>query len=155
MKLNHGFIVCKLHDQITVVQCDRFDEIAPIAYNTDRRARVSMPIDRWQKIAPEFERVAADRFRQSNSGKFRFPKRFGSSQIPSSLGKELCVLCWGAETAKDEDFDKIIRNWNGLAPEERWWLYNTTVNNCGQALQVGKGWREAIYCGLAEVGITK
>ena len=155
MRLNHGFLVCKLHEQIVIVQCDRFDQIAPIAYNTDRRARVYMPMDRCQKIAPDFERVAEERLRKTNSGKFRFPKRFGSSQLPSSLGKELCVLCWAAETAKDEDFTKIIRNWNGLAPEERWWLYNTTVTNCGQALQVGKGWREAIHCGLSEVGITK
>jgi hypothetical protein len=155
MKLNHGFLVCKLNEQIAVVQCDRFDQIAPILHATDRRARVLMPIHRWQKIAPDFARVAEERFRKTNSGKFRFPKRFGSLQLQSSLGKELCVLCWAAETAKDEDFIKIFRNWNGLAPEERWWLYNATVNNCGQALQVGKGWREAIHCGLSEAGIKQ
>jgi len=155
MKLNHGFLVCKLNEQIAVVQCDRFDQIAPILHATDRRARVLMPIHRWQKIAPDFARVAEERFRATNSGKFRFPKRFGSLQLQSSLGKELCVLCWAAETAKDEDFIKIFRNWNGLAPEERWWLYNATVNNCGQALQVGKGWREAIHCGLSEAGIKQ
>ena len=155
MKLNHGFLVCKLNEQIAVVQCDRFDQIAPILHATDRRARVLMPIHRWQKIAPDFARVAEERFRKTNSGKFRFPKRFGSLQLQSSLGKELCVLCWAAETAKDEDFIKIFRNWNGLAPEERWWLYNATVNNYGQALQVGKGWREAIHCGLSEAGIKQ
>jgi len=155
MKLNHGFLVCKLNEQIAVVQCDRFDQIAPILHATDRRARVLMPIHRWKKIAPDFARVAEERFRKTNSGKFRFPKRFGSLQLQSSLGKELCVLCWAAETAKDEDFIKIFRNWNGLAPEERWWLYNATVNNCGQALQVGKGWREAIHCGLSEAGIKQ
>jgi hypothetical protein len=153
--LTHGFAVSKIEDQIVVFQCERFDQLAPVTYLADRRARVSMPVSRWHKIAPDFERVAAERLSETNAGKFRFPKKLGTALVPSSLGKELCVLCWGAETASDEDFTKIIRNWNGLAPEERWWLYNVTVANCGQALQVGKGWRKAIHAALVEEGITK
>ena len=37
-----------------------------------------------------------------------------------------------------------IRNWLGLKPEERWWLYTMTAAATGLAHQIGMGWREAL-----------
>jgi Protein of unknown function (DUF3780) len=150
----HGFVVCKVQSQVVVWQCENFDRISHVTSVSDRRARVSLPVDRWEKVAPVFEQVAAERFRENRAGRFKLPKSLGTALIPSSLGKELCVLCWASEAARDEEFEKIKRNWNALAPEERWWLYNTTAASCGQAQEVGKGWRRAIHAALAEEGMT-
>src|ERR1019366_4206904 len=37
-----------------------------------------------------------------------------------------------------------IRNWLGLKPEERWWLYTMTAAATGLAHQQGLGWRGAL-----------
>ena len=47
-------------------------------------------------------------------------------------------------------------NWEGLAPEERWWLYTMTVANTGQALiHRGVGWRKALRAALTETPFNK
>ncbi len=41
------------------------------------------------------------------------------------FGKELLVLLWAIEASEitPEEIGVAIRNWTGLKPEERWWLY--------------------------------
>ncbi len=57
--------------------------------------------------------------------------------VHPSLGKELCILCWAVEDASPDDIPNALRNWEALAPEERWWLYTMTVATTGQAMQKG------------------
>ena len=72
-----------------------------------------------------------------------------------SLGKELCVLCWAVEDATVDDIPNALRNWEALAPEERWWLYTMTVATTGQALQKGVGWRKALRAAFADTPFVK
>ena len=44
---------------------------------------------------------------------------------------------------------RAIRNWKGLMPEERWWLYTTTNASTG-GLNDRKGWRTALRYALCE-----
>jgi hypothetical protein len=37
------------------------------------------------------------------------------------------------EEASIDDIPNALRNWEALAPEERWWLYTMTVATTGQA----------------------
>jgi len=62
------------------------------------------------------------------------------------LGKELLVLLWAIEqqNVSDEETAVAIRNWLGLKPEERWWLYTMTAAATGFAHQAGMGWRNAL-----------
>ena len=62
------------------------------------------------------------------------------------FGKELLVLLWAVELpdVKPEEIAVAIRNWLGLKPEERWWLYTMTAAATGLAHQVGMGWRGAL-----------
>lgn len=64
-----------------------------------------------------------------------------SAAIPvhPSLGKELCILCWAVEEAPPDDIPNALRNWEALAPEERWCLHHDRR----QAMQRGIGWRKA------------
>jgi len=44
-----------------------------------------------------------------------------------------------------------IRNWLGLAPEERWWLFTMTAAATGHALHGrGRCWRKAVRFALTE-----
>ncbi len=44
-----------------------------------------------------------------------------------------------------------LKNWLGLVPEERWWLYTMTCAATGHALQGrNKGWRKAVRYALTE-----
>lgn len=52
-----------------------------------------------------------------------------------SLCNELCVLCWAVEDASVDDIPNALRNWEALAPEERWWHDTMTVATTGQAMQ--------------------
>ena len=62
------------------------------------------------------------------------------------FGKELLVLLWAVELpdVKPEEIAVAIRNWLGLKPEERWWLYTMTAAATGLAHQAGMGWRGAL-----------
>ena len=75
--------------------------------------------------------------------------------VHPSLGKELCILCWAVEEASPDDVPNALRNWEALAPEERWWLYTMTVATTGQAMQKGIGWRKALRAALADNPFVK
>jgi hypothetical protein len=74
--------------------------------------------------------------------------RWGAQEtaVQRLLGKELLVLLWAIEqdNATDEEIAVAMRNWLGLKPEERWWLYTMTAAATGFAHQSGIGWRNAL-----------
>jgi hypothetical protein len=74
--------------------------------------------------------------------------RWGAAEtaLQRLLGKELLVLLWAIESPDlvSEEIGVAIRNWAGLKPEERWWLYTMTAATTGLAHQVGLGWRSAL-----------
>ena len=48
-----------------------------------------------------------------------------------------------------------VKNWLGLVPEERWWLYTMTSAATGHAIQGrNKGWRKAVRYALTENPVT-
>lgn len=67
------------------------------------------------------------------------------------LGKELVLLAWAIEDADSGLIPTAIANWNGLEPEERWWLYTQTAAATGHGISDrGKGWRKALRYALTE-----
>ena len=120
----------------------------------DPDVRVQIKRVRWDEIATAFFEEATRRLRHAGLGVPRLAKR-GPIPMHPSLGKELCVLCWAIEDADIQLVPEAIRNWEGLAPEERWWLYTMTAAATGQALQHGIGWRKALRFALTENPIVK
>ena len=122
----------------------------------DRSLRVIIDRRRWLALAPAFWEDANRRLRSNGLATCRFVKT-PSKPVPvhPSLGKELCILCWAVEEASPDDIPNAIRNWEALAPEERWWLYTMTVATTGQALQKGIGWRKALRAALADNQFVK
>lgn len=123
---------------------------------TDPGLRVMIDRGRWLALAPEFWDESNRRLRANGLPTAKFVKN-PSKPVPvhPSLGKELCVLCWAVEDAPPDDIPNALRNWEALAPEERWWLFTMTVATTGQAMQKGLGWRKALRAALADNPFVK
>lgn len=123
---------------------------------TDPALRVVIDRARWLLLAPAFWEEANRRLRANGLPPAKFQKNFASPvPVHPSLGKELCILCWAVEEASPDDIPNALRNWEALAPEERWWLYTMTVATSGQAMQKGVGWRKALRAALADNPFVK
>ena len=64
-------------------------------------------------------------------------------------GKELMLLLWAIEDAEVAAIDLAIKNWLGLSPEERWWLFTMTNASTGHYTDK-RGWRLALRYALTE-----
>jgi len=81
----------------------------------------------------------------------RWPAHGGIALLSPSFGKELLLLLWAIEDAPVNDIQIAVHNWQGLSPEERWWLYTMTNAATGQALAGrNRGWRKAVRFALCE-----
>jgi hypothetical protein len=100
--------------------------------------------DVWDVISPE----ARTEFNRRLKVEGKLAGRWGTEEtaVQRLLGKELLVLLWAVEAqdVKPEEIGVAIRNWHGLKPEERWWLYTMTAAATGLAHQIGMGWRGAL-----------
>ncbi len=102
----------------------------------------------WQKIADPVKagwNIRLTKYKQKTG---RWSSR---TRLDRLFGKELTLLAWALEDAPESAFETIFANWNGLAPEERWWLF-TTTNASSNRPGFGKdrGWRRAIRIAFAE-----
>lgn len=127
------------------------DQSGSVPSLDDPSLRVLIDRGRWLALAPGFWEEANRRLRANGLPAAKFMKHFAKPvPVHASLGKELCVLCWAVEEASPESIPNALRNWEALAPEERWWLYTMTVATTGQAMQQGVGWRKALRAAIAD-----
>jgi len=145
---------------ITEHRGDDLDDLGVSAAETpsssDPSLRVVINRTRWLALAPAFWEEANRRLRANGLPTTKFQKN-PAKPVPvhPSLGKELCILCWAVEDASPDDIPNALRNWEALAPEERWWLYTMTVATTGQAMQKGIGWRKALRAAIADNPFVK
>jgi hypothetical protein len=106
--------------------------------------RCEVPRDVWNAAAPEARAEFNRRLRIEGKP----AGRWGADEtaVQRLFGKELLILLWAIEQpdVSPEEISVGIRNWLGLKPEERWWLYTMTAAATGLAHQVGMGWRDAL-----------
>ncbi len=126
-------------------------KVAKTLSPNDPSLRVILDRARWLTLAPVFWEEANRRLRANGLPVGKFQKNpIKPVPVHPSLGKELCILCWAVEDAPQDDIPNALRNWEALAPEERWWLYTMTIATTGQALQKGLGWRKALRAAIAD-----
>lgn len=114
-----------------------------------QEARVLLTRQRWDLVAQRLEQFLNRRLREDGQqpGKWRS----GLTIVRRDLGKEITLLCWAIEEAQTGSFDLALGNWEGLEPEERWWLYTQTAAATGDATTgKGRGWRKAIRYALTD-----
>jgi hypothetical protein len=102
----------------------------------------------WSGIADIARREFNDRLKAAKVLTGRW--HTGTNLVERLLGKELCVLAWAAETAKDDQLPVIGSKWAALRPEERWWLFSMTVAEAGLPDDAQRGWRRALFFALSD-----
>ena len=101
----------------------------------DSLERCRLNQDAWNGIRKELERVLNDRLKEKKLTTSRW--KSGKNQVERLLGRELCVLAWAIEAAPKETIPNAIRNWSGLKPEERWWLFAMAASMTGTSQAEG------------------
>ena len=129
------------------------DETGSSAVSTgaaqDGQIRVLLPRLKWDKIADETRAQFNQRLKKM--GKKSGSWRSGPNLVRRELGKELVLLAWAIEEADPALIQTALSNWNGLVPEERWWLYTQTAAATGHGINDrGRGWRKAVRYALTE-----
>lgn len=109
--------------------------------------KVALSLDKWHRIKDtirnEFKpRLKAKKYSQ---GKWMV----GKIPVHRLLGKELVLLAWVVADCDPTVIDTALKNWLGLRPEERWWLY-TMTNATSGGVDDNFGWRKAIRYALTE-----
>ena len=115
----------------------------------DGKLRVALARLKWDAIADAARVEFNRRLRKHGLPAGRWKR--GDVPVARLLGKELILLAWAVEDADPALIPAAIRNWQGLMPEERWWLYTMTAAATGHALHGrGRGWRKAVRYALTE-----
>jgi hypothetical protein len=110
--------------------------------------RAEVAKSKWDMISDELRTEFNRRLKVERKKTGRWSA--GNNGVQRLLGKELLVLMWAVEhpDVTEERVAVAVRNWLGLKPEERWWLYTMTAAATGLAHQVGLGWRDALRSAL-------
>ena len=115
----------------------------------DAKLRVVLPRVKWNAIADEVRVEFNRRLKKEGLPAGRW--KTGGNPLARLLGKELTLLAWAVEDADPALVPAAVRNWQGLAPEERWWLFTMTAAATGHAVHGrGRGWRKAVRYALSE-----
>lgn len=109
--------------------------------------KLCIPRQKWSKVSLSMQNEFNNRLKAENKPKSRFTK--GGNIVNKLLGKEMMVLLWAIETNEIRGIPVAIRNWLGLRPEERWWLYTMTNASTGD-INDHRGWRIALKYALCE-----
>jgi hypothetical protein len=135
---------------VIVYECPRFSEQVDSELPTGATERVLFPTPVWEAIAEQVRAVFNLRLKEAKrkTGKWRA----GPNYLAPHYGKELVLLGWALEDVAPDRIDTVFRNWRGLAPEERWWLYSTANAPFSQNSKKGRGigWRKALTVALSE-----
>jgi len=117
--------------------------------NEDDKMRVILPRSKWLGIAEPVQTEFNRRLKKNGIAAARW--KTGQTPVSRLLGKEMVLLAWAIEDADPALIPVAIRNWLGLAPEERWWLFTMTNAATGHAINgQNKGWRKAVRYALTE-----
>lgn len=109
--------------------------------------KLTLSKERWSRLEPGITAEFNRRLRAEKKPAGRFTS--GSTPVEKLMGKELMVLLWGTEHNTPAGFPTALRNWLGLQPEERWWLYTMTNASTGGPND-RRGWRTALRYALCE-----
>lgn len=111
------------------------------------KPKVQISNYKWKQIENDLRVEFNERLKKDglSTGKWRMP------QVPVNrlFGKEMVLLMWAIEDCDPSVIPTAIKNWKGLSPEERWWLF-TMTNAATGYIDDKRGWRKAIRYALTE-----
>jgi len=116
--------------------------------NPADKLRIAISKHKWSEVKDALTAEFNHRLKKDGLKIGKFPGKGGVS-VERLFGKEMMVLLWAIEDCDPSVISTAIRNWKGLLPEERWWLYTMTNAATGE-LTDRKGWRTALRYALCE-----
>ncbi|MHB1421393.1 MAG: DUF3780 domain-containing protein [Bacillota bacterium] len=111
------------------------------------RAKAEISRHKWKLLEETLKTEFNQRLKKQNIKVGRFVQ--GQTPVERLLGKEMLLLVWAVEDCDPSVIPTAIRNWLGLAPEERWWLF-TMTNAATGGVHDRRGWRKALRYALTE-----
>lgn len=110
--------------------------------------RLEISKAKWKAVEPKLTAEFNNRLKplHLSAGKFGT----GGTPVERMFGKEMMVLLWAIEDADMRSIPEAVRNWQGLLPEERWWLYTMANASTGAKEDHNRGWRKALRYALCE-----
>ena len=152
---NHFFVVIPSKEKnsktTTLVQVyERFNWTAEgeQVLEASDKLRIEISKHKWAEVKDAFSSEFNTRLKKDGLLIGKFPA-VGSTPVERLFGKEMMVLLWAIEDCDPSVISTAVRNWKGLLPEERWWLYTMTNAATGE-LHDKKGWRRALHYALCE-----
>ena len=110
--------------------------------------RIEISKHKWSEVKTALMTEFNARLKKEELKTGKFPA-VGGVAVERLFGKEMMVLLWAIEDADPSNISTAVRNWKGLMPEERWWLYTMTNAATGE-LKDRRGWRKALMFALCE-----
>lgn len=149
LSTNHFYVLIPKLNTETVQVFERFNWTDAEEQKMEKSdiLRIEISKHKWNKISAELTAEFNARLKKDKikMGKFSV----GGTPVEKLFGKELMVLLWSIEDCDPSVIPTAIRNWKGLMPEERWWLYTMTNASTGH-IKDKKGWRIALRYALCE-----
>ena len=112
------------------------------------KLRIEISKHKWAEVKDALTAEFNTRLKKDGLKIGKFPM-MGWTPVERLFGKEMMVLLWAVEDCDPSVISTAVRNWKGLLPEERWWLYTMTNAATGE-LHDKKGWRKALRFALCE-----
>jgi hypothetical protein len=115
----------------------------------DGQVRSCLDRSKWNAIADVVRAEFNARLKKEGKRPGRW--QTGANPLNRILGKEVTLLAWAIEDADPALTPTATANWQGLSPEERWWLYTMTAAATGSYVAGrNRGWRKAVRYALTE-----
>ena len=149
----HHFVV-EIRRNGTVLISERFesddveDATSPDVVLREPQLKAELDEYHWTRVADAVQEDFNKRLRAVGSGTGRWNR--SQTQLAAHFGKELVLLAWAIEECDPTLLPNILANWQGLAPEERWWLYTTINATFTGVHEPQRGWRKAIKIAFGE-----
>ena len=112
------------------------------------KLRIEISKHKWGEVKSALTAEFNSRLKKDGLKTGNFPAA-GGTPVERLFGKEMMILLWAIEDCDPSVISTAVRNWKGLLPEERWWLYTMTNAATGELLDK-KGWRKALRFALCE-----
>jgi hypothetical protein len=109
--------------------------------------RCLLPRPIWSLIAEDLKREFNERLRAKKLNTSRWA--VGVTESSASSAKNCWSLPGLSRKPSPDTVPNAVRNWIGLRPEERWWLFNITAAT-GYVEHADIGWRKALRFALTE-----
>ncbi|MEZ0535773.1 DUF3780 domain-containing protein [Caldicellulosiruptoraceae bacterium PP1] len=125
----------------------QYDKEQQVIDNTVDKAKVELSKAKWKLIENTLKNEFNKRLKEQKLPVAKW--QIGQNIVHRLFGKEMVLLAWAIEDCEISLIPIAIKNWLGLSPEERWWLFTMTNAATGN-LNDKRGWRKAIKYALTE-----